>query len=441
MNSEVDEIFEIDTDALNVLEREVDALNVKALKYHVPPVEIEIMDEFKKSIHSTIWGTDVEKNMYKVRVTGKSPVIDGYKFLGLIDHTDGGNLIKKAPNIEFDEIPDDYKTAAQRCDVCKQKRPRGKTFIMKMIKNSDERFPDKEKGDVFMVGSNCVKRFLPSGDALRSLLYYVKNLEEIIKALREQAENEERDGLDWGERQSRSYVISDDSYFSFVSFAYALENRFVSRRQSEESTMTGRYMASTAEVVRDLMNPTDEYMQYVQDEIAKKPTIPEKAKEIHKKFDTWKNSFDFDAAANRSPRFADFIHNMKVIANSRNIDVRRNGNMAAALFGMFVKEELRDKNKSKKNPSEYIGNVGEKVEFVAKLTMQRSFDTQYGTTTMYKFQTDEGNLATWFSSRDLDLITDSYYNIKATVKKQEISKYSNQKETMITRAKVAEIKK
>lgn len=436
MNSEIDEVFEIDDASMSVLNREIDALNSKALRYHLPPIELEIIREFKKVIKSTIWDTNVEKNMYEVRVSGKSPVIEGYKFLGLIDHTDGGNLIKKSPRVDAGEIPPDYKTASQRCDVCKQKRPRGKTFIMKMIKDSDERFPDKEKGDVFMVGSNCVKRFLPHGDALRSLIYYVKNLEEIINSLRKNAE-ENDDGYD-GDGRSMSYVMAAGSYFSAISFAYALENRYVSRKQSEESST---YMEPTADVVRNILNPTSEYSAYIRHEIEKKPTIPKQAKAIYNQFDTWKRKFDFDSAAEKSPRLGEFFHNMKVIANSKNIDIKRNGNMAAALFGMFVREELSDKNKNTKLASEYIGNIGEKVEFNAKLTMQRSFDTQYGTTTMYKFQTDEGSLATWFSSRDLDLITDKIYNVKATVKKQEVSNYSNQKETIITRAKIVSVKK
>lgn len=85
--------------------------------------------------------------------------------------------------------------------------------------------------------------------------------------------------------------------------------------------------------------------------------------------------------------------------------------------------------------SGFIGELKQRLEFVVKLEFVKSFDTQFGISTLHKFRDAEGNILTWFSSSGSD-VTDKKgqeIRIKGTVKKHE--EYKGTKQTVISRVK------
>ena len=84
----------------------------------------------------------------------------------------------------------------------------------------------------------------------------------------------------------------------------------------------------------------------------------------------------------------------------------------------------------------YIGADGEKVTFTAKLVRTREFPGDFGTTFMYAFEDATGNDIVWFASRNQSLVDGQTYTMKATVKKQQLSKFTGGPQTIVTRAKV-----
>jgi len=86
--------------------------------------------------------------------------------------------------------------------------------------------------------------------------------------------------------------------------------------------------------------------------------------------------------------------------------------------------------------SGFVGNVGEKLEVKAKL-MHRSgwFETKFGDIRIYTFEDSSHNRLVWKTGAGLDADIGDYVSIKATVK--EHSEYQGEKQTVLTRCKVA----
>ena len=84
-------------------------------------------------------------------------------------------------------------------------------------------------------------------------------------------------------------------------------------------------------------------------------------------------------------------------------------------------------------PSEYIGNVGDKIETELVLEKVRGFYSTYGYTYVYCFKKDN-DVVVWKTQKGLDLEEGGKVKVKATIK--EHSEYDGVKQTYITRAKV-----
>lgn len=92
-----------------------------------------------------------------------------------------------------------------------------------------------------------------------------------------------------------------------------------------------------------------------------------------------------------------------------------------------------------KTDSEYVGNIGDKVE------MRLTFKDEYTFTTHFtysgelnfirKFVDENGNTFVWKSSKYLELEQDKEYTVKGTIK--DHSEYKGDKQTILTRCKIA----
>lgn len=100
--------------------------------------------------------------------------------------------------------------------------------------------------------------------------------------------------------------------------------------------------------------------------------------------------------------------------------------------------EAMPKVESEKTVSEYIGNVGEKIE--AKVTFKRqfSFESHMGwmTTINYinTFVDENGNVLVWKTSSWQDIDEGNAYTIKGTIK--DHNEYKGTKQTILTRCKI-----
>lgn len=84
-----------------------------------------------------------------------------------------------------------------------------------------------------------------------------------------------------------------------------------------------------------------------------------------------------------------------------------------------------------KPTSEWIGEIGGKIKDIKVQLLRRySYDSRYGISTVYNFQTESGDLLVWFTASIKNFEVGDWINLKhATVK--EHSEYKNQKQTII----------
>lgn len=106
-----------------------------------------------------------------------------------------------------------------------------------------------------------------------------------------------------------------------------------------------------------------------------------------------------------------------------------------------ITKELRDAN-APKTDSEYVGEIGQKLELKVKYLRYFTFETHfsyYGEMNfIYKFADENGNTIVWKTSKCLcdELQQENYYTIKGTVKEQ--NEYKGDKQTVLTRCKISE---
>jgi len=86
--------------------------------------------------------------------------------------------------------------------------------------------------------------------------------------------------------------------------------------------------------------------------------------------------------------------------------------------------------------SEWVGEVGEKIKDIrVQLVRKHTMETKYGVTTLYSFQTEEGNILNWWTSTFQTVEINDWVTIKyATIKK--LDTYNDVKNTVITRPKL-----
>jgi len=414
----INDTFEIDLDGFLEIENLIDKINKTFKKNKLPHLELEILNT--KEITKP-WHPDITKTIYTIKLTGSAPIIDKYEFVGKIEHTANGNIINLGQNTNPQELPREYRTFDQRCDVCKTNRERNNTFI---LQKTDTR-------EFVVCGSGCLKRIFPAADAKR-LLDYAASLQAIRNAF---IENDYGGGSargfddDGGYRPKKVDMLDINRILFFGLIAYLEQGRFIPNK-------TG--VGSTAYVADYLMaNQKDDSVQ----KIIKKHN--ETALTMLKKLKKWIEDFDFDKAANNKPDMGVYFNNMKVIFKSNVVKVDK-FNYVISIISSYLRDTQtkKDVENDIKIQSNYVGKIGDTITTRVRITNLKEFSGFYGKTTLVAFKDENGNDLIWFASgekrdqytpvlNDKKLIT-----ITGTVSKHEISKYTKQPETTLNRVKI-----
>jgi hypothetical protein len=100
----------------------------------------------------------------------------------------------------------------------------------------------------------------------------------------------------------------------------------------------------------------------------------------------------------------------------------------------IVASMVRGPRIEKPNVSQYIGEVGKRQDFMGlKVVAAIERESDYGISTILKFEDAAGNVLTWFASGGKSYKQGDIVNLKATVKAH--NEYRDVKQTVITRAK------
>lgn len=100
--------------------------------------------------------------------------------------------------------------------------------------------------------------------------------------------------------------------------------------------------------------------------------------------------------------------------------------------------EANDKLTASESKSNYVGNVGDRIDVTVKLVKVSFYDTHFNHVTISNsiniFEDAQGNIFVWKTTACLDVFVDDQVTLRGTVK--EHSEYKGIKQTILTRCKV-----
>jgi hypothetical protein len=143
----------------------------------------------------------------------------------------------------------------------------------------------------------------------------------------------------------------------------------------------------------------------------------------------------------------DFEHNMHVASKGDVMNLKNSGLAAYIVAGYLKEQERLVRAKAFRGrdltASRHFGDVGEKVLFKAVVIDVKHIDSQYGTTTLVKLLTEDGNVATWFASNAPESVENAMnaeeppvFNIVGTIKDHGV--FKDVQQTQLTRCKVVD---
>jgi hypothetical protein len=331
--------------------------------------------------------TPVYHRFVPVTVEGKYE-INGWKFVGVIEHKDGGNIIRCADSSVSDKIPSKYLTAPAECEHCHTSRNRNDTYLIM-----------NEKTNEFMqVGRTCLKDFTGGmdADACAASAECLKDAEE--------SQNEEK------EYTPKALSLSGDAVRE-VAFAIVSKYGYIKRNGLSGVISTEIQMQNQ---LIDVNGPFD--------------SIPDEEENI-KKVNEWLKSQDCSNG---------YMANAKTAWEASYVEVR-DFSLIASLVSAYLKS-IKTKEETKN--SEYAGKIGDKVSFVivyvrALYTLNNRMFSEYAEpSVVYELRDANGNVYTWATSANvIGMYKDGMTHITATIK--NLKEFRGIKQTVITRGKMA----
>jgi hypothetical protein len=388
-------------------------------------------------------GKAVEKwvRHLRVDVDGDRPKYAGWNFIGTIEHTDEGNVMRMVPN---ETAPNQYRDVAPVCEHCKLKRMRKDTFLLR-----------HETGTVTQVGSGCLVDFLghENPQFLAQLASVWVNLEELADL----AENAHWGGGGGGPTREREDLMK---FLSIVAQIVILDNQFWSRsavKRIEEKRGDHNLPEPTAWLAARCMNPSN-CSKDIEDSAKYAPTdaavkMAEDARDwVLFRYGT--NTLPEGGSAEdikealltplANDQLNDFEHNLLVVAKGESCE-RRTFGIAAYIIEAYRKAHnmIPERKKTVRPESKHVGTVGERFKNL-EVTCDHvhTWNSEaFGEGSLFKLITAEGNVLVWrtyYVSDANNMEKGKVYTVNATVKKH--GEYNKEIQTELSRLKVVSCK-
>lgn len=378
-------------------------------------------------------GKKVEKwvRYIKVTVDGDRPQIPGWSFIGTLEHTDDGNVLRMVPG---ETAPEKYRDTAPVCEHCKLKRTRRDTYLVR-----------SEAGAVSQVGSNCLVDFL--GHENPHQLAQLSTVWTNIQDLTDLAKNpgwlgggisvERHDLL-----QFLSFVAELTTRYGFFSKSFVM--RLVELRGPDAvvpevtAYRASRLMLSSSRADREEAAthiPSEASVKMAED--ARNWALQEFGMAMPDGSDADDIKAAVTGAAGRE--LTDFEHNLFVVAKGEAVE-RRTFGIAAYIIQAYRKANgLIPAKAAPAVASKHFGTIGERF-MKLKVTCEKiHFWTSeaFGQGCLQKMRTADGNVVVWrtYNISDANLMEEGQeFEINATVKKH--GEFNGEKQTEVSRVKI-----
>ena len=398
-----------------------------------PPVHRLVETIARKAIDAngqtiTTWdGQPVFERWQVIEVDEPVVKLPGWSFLGVLQHTEHGNIVRVLPGAEVgdDELVR-FRNRSSGCDHCHTNRRRIDTYL---IRQTGGNFL------VHQVGSTCINDYL-GADVLASLQF----VSERIAC---------DDLEEWGGGGSGTWYWSIDQVLALAATAIRTVG-WVSAGEARDST----FKQSTASVVERVLTawlPQEKQRlaeDYPQVWAALKGDSRQIDLETGEATKAWARALPVEGAS-------DYIHNLRVACAADEISTREMGLVVSAVAAWHREQEREmAKRRAAQAGAGWLGKPGDKIgkklsaadkragaaaipEQVGTISALRTYDTDFGVKTMIKVTTDQGAAITWFATGDFELQVGARVSVAGTVKK--LSEYHGIKETVVTRATITVI--
>lgn len=381
------------------LEKKLTAIQNKCEKFGCSFSYNKVGEEFRTLKNEK--GIEYQAKFILVEAEGKA-VLNDWMFIASVEHTSNGNIINSTGCGV--EVPERYYTSESICEHCNSRRARKDTYIVM----------NQVTGEFKQVGKSCLKDFTCGMDASMISKYY-SFFDELIKG-------EAPDGCGYVEPYYDSKEILSYAYECIKHFGYVKNGSF------EKSTRDRAFDYWCVNHGFTRWIPDDVVAEYKQ-QMKDAGFNPESESTIKAVEDALAWIAQQEASNN-------YMHNLKVVCGSKYVSAK-NAGIAVSLFPTWNKElEHQKEQEAKKvanSKSNHVGEIGQRITFkIASATCLTSWETEWGTTALYKIVDCSGNVFTWKTSVFPDF--DKAETITGTIKAH--SEFRDCKQTELTRCKV-----
>jgi hypothetical protein len=312
----------------------------------------------------------------------------GWKLLARLEHVaEGVNLIYSVPG---ENLPEEYRTREVLCDHCEKRRRRKDTFVVR----------HKETKVTKQVGSTCLKDFLghmSPEHAVALAAYYTER--DIL------GNYDDPDFDVYGAFMKGRAFIDSEHFLTLVALFVEVDG-WVSR------SAAGFGGGSTCDSALDL------YFPYR----GKDPKILRRRRELKAQLTPDHKSTARQALkwmAEEMATKSDYQWNLHAAAKLGETTPKNCGILASGIVAYHKHLELELKRKFEreaeaKKSNEWVAEQGERKRF-DNLTLVRTrwIEGDWGSTTLFSFEDEKGNVIVWFSSHSRLKVDDLVKKCKA----------------------------
>lgn len=334
------------------------------------------------------------------------------EFKGVVKYASIGSESSKVITSEDEEISKLLRENKMVCDCCKKNITRG-TYLAFLKKGKEI-----SRENVIILGKNCASNYFPFDPSV-----YFQGLEYAFDDIGSEYGFEESD------KRFREHFIDFDK-LAYIT-AKVTNNYTVYHKTNDDVISTkGEFLLYES----DSKSPDGHHFRDDYNCVQVKYSS-EEIRDLIKQ-----------AYANPTNEFGNNIHSVMINDEGEVRPYIDRDFIGIAIYSFVgavkfaVKQSEKLKQEESHHDSEYVGNVGDKIDM--ELTYERSFwfETPYGFTAYHMFRDSDGNLFKWKTSKDLqkangdNFVDGEKIRIKGTIKEHELYKNST-KETVITRCK------
>lgn len=366
----INNLYVIPEDVFFKLEEKFIKLANKAKKLGMTPPTYKIIHEQIRAIQ--VEGRKRMINYLYVTIEGERPTLDGWDFIGVIDHIKDGetytNIISAVPG---ESIPAAYRDAEPTCDHCGTNRRRNETFVCR-----------NDSGEYKRVGRNCLADFIGTSD-INDVLSYMNlfiSLDGILQvAEEERGESNHYLGID----EIIGTTIKVIKKFGWVSKAAAAD----SGRDSTATIVSILLWSDYNYIKEDRPELLDCCRRLTQEEQEQVASAIEWTRGIDPQIDN------------------DYLYNLYAVARNEYIHKQHLG-ITVSLYVAYQKSLIKADEATQ---SQHVGSIGGKYLFkdMSVIRIGRGIGGAYGMSWPVSFRDKKGNVYTWFSSNVPKFIEDA----------------------------------